>query len=298
MKLQTLSFIKYLLTSIILLFSIHFAQAQSVDITIMKKFEDSLCKYADSFIHTPLPMDKAAYNEKFIKTLRNALSQPNAYAYGFDSLKNIIHIIEPSDKKFKIFNWVLIVSNFHRRYYGAIQKNDGTLIPLFDNSKTIEEEGRQNEVLTEKDWYGCEYYNIHKITTKNGTDMYAIFGYNNNAFYSKKKILDHIYFNEKGEIRFGAPIIQMPQGTLHRYIMEYKKESIANLNYNKDEKKIIFDRLASDIGDPNKKYTYVPVGQLDGFQWDGEKWNFLQDAIPVLRLQDGQAPIDGVFPNR
>lgn len=276
------------------------AAAQAVDVAAMKQYEDTLCRYADSFIHTPLPMDKAAYNEKFVKTLRLALAQPNAYQYGFDSLKNIIHILEPADKKFKIFNWVLVVSNFHRRYYGAILMNDakGTLVPLFDNGTKIEDEQRMNEVLTAKDWYGCEYYNIMKLPLKGGTDMYTIFGYNNNAFYSKKKVLDHMYFTENGEVRFGAPVIQMPMGIINRFVLEYKKESIVNLNYNADEKKIIFDRLASDIGDPNKKHTYVPIGQMDGFKWAGDKWEFVADAIPVLRLKDGEAPIDGVFPNR
>lgn len=267
--------------------------------SVMKKYEDSLVIYADSMLRSFLPIDKAEYNEKFVKLLRIALEQPGSYNYPFDSLKTVIHILQPEDKRFRIFNWVIAPSDFHRRYYGAIQMNskDLKLFPLYDHSGQLEEEGRGLASVSNKEWYGCEYYNIVKVPTQDA-DVYALFGYNNNAMYSKKKILDHLTFNETGNPVFGLPIIAVPGGIINRFILEYKKESIVNLNYNAEEKKIIFDRVASEVGDPKKRYTYVPVGQMDGFTWNGKEWQFISDAIPVLRLQDGQAPIDGVFQDR
>jgi hypothetical protein len=53
---------------------------------------------------------------------------------------------------------------------------------------------------------------------------------------------------------------------------------------------VYFDRLASDVNDPNRKYTYVPSGQYDGFKWEGDQWQFKQDLIPVQDLGDGKAP--------
>ncbi len=65
---------------------------------------------------------------------------------------------------------------------------------------------------------------------------------------------------------------------------------------NKDEKKVIFDRLTSDVGDDSKRFTFVPTGHLAGFELRGGMWQVVEDAIPVLKLRDGEAPLDGVFP--
>lgn len=267
--------------------------------TKLAKIEDSLIIYADSLRIGIIPQEKAYYNERFVRLLKQALTEPNSYLYPFDRLKDYIHIIYPEDNAFRIFNWVVIVNDFSRRYYGAIQMNAPELIlyPLLDYSEELEDKGRALEQVTNKEWYGGEIYNIYKLpgVTEQGQPVYAIFLYNNNAVFSKKKILDHMVILPSGPV-FGLPIIQLPEATLNRLIIEYKKEAFVNLNYNKEEKKIIFDRTASEIGDPNKRFTYVPTGNMDGFVLQKGKWMYVPDAIPIMRLRDGEAPIDGVFP--
>lgn len=263
-------------------------------------YEDSLIVYADSLRLSVLPMDKAEYNEKFSVMLKKVLEMPESQKHTFSRLKEHIHIVQPQDNAFRIFNWVVVVSEFQRKYFGIVQmlgSDKNQLYPLIDKSVQLEDNGNALDVVSNKEWYGCEFYNILPLKLKNGTKIYALFGYNNNAVQSKKKILDHMYFSENGPM-FGMPIIQTPGGIINRLIIEYKKEAYVSLNYNEEEKKIIFDRTASEIGDPKKRYTYISTGNLDGFEWRNDMWNFIQDAIPVLRLQDGQAPIDGVFPNR
>ena len=55
---------------------------------------------------------------------------------------------------------------------------------------------------------------------------------------------------------------------------------------------IIFDKLVSQINDPNRKYTFAPTGQYDGLRWENERWNYVSDLIPVTILKDGEAPED------
>lgn len=268
--------------------------------SLIERLEDSMVSYADSMRFGVIPQEKAYYNERFVRLLRKALEEPNSYAYPFSRLQEYIRIIYPDDKTFRIFNWVVIVNDFSRRYYGAIQLNtpELKLYPLLDYSEELEANGRALEQVTNREWYGGEVYNIYKLpnVSEQGQPVYALFTYNNNALYSKKKILDHLVILPSGPI-FGLPIIQTPEATINRLIIEYKKEAFVNLNFNKDEQKIIFDRTASEIGDPAKRFTYVPTGQLDGFVLQNGRWLFVPDAIPVLKLKDGQAPIDGVFPN-
>lgn len=265
----------------------------------ISKLEDSLVIYADSLRFGIIPEEKAKLNEKFVRALRKALSYPNSFEYPFERLQNYIHIITPEDKTFRIFNWVVLINEFGRRYYGAVQMNspEMKIYPLLDYSEELESTGRALEKLTNKEWYGGEIYNIYKLpgVMENGSPVYAIFSYNNNAMYSKKKIFDHMVITDQGPV-FGLANIVTPQATINRLILEYKKEALVNLNFNKEEKKVIFDRLASDIGDASKRFTYVPTGQMDGFQLIDGRWHFVPDAIPILRLRDGQAPIDGVFP--
>ncbi|MBX9449454.1 MAG: hypothetical protein KL787_06945 [Taibaiella sp.] len=265
------------------------------------KLEDSMIIYADSLRFGVIMEEKARLNEKFVRALRKALDYPNSYEYPFERLKEYIRIIVPEDNSFRIFNWVVLINEFSRRYYGAIQMNSPELklYPLLDYSEELESNGRALDKLTHKEWYGGEIYNIYKLPNvlENGLPVYAVFSYNNNAVYSKKKIFDHMVVTEQGPV-FGLPIIVTPEATINRLIVEYKKEAFVNLNFNKDEQKVIFDRVSSEIGDPTKRFTYVPTGHMDGFQLKEGKWRFVPDAIPIMKLQDGQAPIDGVFPNR
>ena len=45
-------------------------------------------------------------NNGFTKELLEVLQYPNSYNYPFDSLKTI-SILQPEDKKFKLFNWII-----------------------------------------------------------------------------------------------------------------------------------------------------------------------------------------------
>lgn len=277
------------------------AQNDTLERSQLDLYEDTLIVYADSIRFSILPIEKAEFNEKFSVLLKKVLEMPESLKHPFSRLKNHIHIIEPDDKSFRIFNWLVIVSEYQRKYYGIIQMLNNSespiLFPLIDKSVQLEESNNALSVVSNKEWYGCEFYNILTLKLKNGSKIYALFGYNNNAIQSKKKILDHLYFTESGPM-LGLPIIETPNGVINRLIIEYKKEADVSLNYNKEEKKVIFDRTHSEIGDPKKRYTYVPTGNLDGFEWKNDKWNFVMDAVPILYLQDGQAPIDGVFRNR
>lgn len=259
-------------------------------------FEDTMLRYADSVLGAPMPDERAAYCYKLAGTMRRALMMPDSYKFPFKRLGERIHVVSSPDGAFRIFNWVVVVSNFQRQYFGILQTAEGKMFPLYDRSDSLEKNGLAQSQTTAKDWYGAEIYNI--LANKVGKDqVYTVFGYNSNAYYSKRKLIDMMILETSGP-RFGIPLIQTQNGTVGRFILEYKKEAYVNLNYNNDEKKIIFDQLVSEVGDPNKKYTYVPAGQMEGFLWQGDHWQFVANPIPILKLKDGQAPIDGVIPNR
>ncbi len=263
----------------------------------LKVLEDSLISLADSMSQAPIPDFRTGYCEQFVKTLVRTLKIPGSYTYPFDSLRKKINIIAPEDNSFRIFNWAIAYSDVRLRYYAAIQMQgeELKLYPLYDNSDLLSK-ANEDSVLNARQWMGCLFYNI--ITKKvEGENIYCMFGLNDGNPISTKKIIDPMYFTDKGPM-FGAPIFAInseknPSAGVNRFILEYKKGVQVGLNWDESLGAILFDELVSQINDPNRKYTYIPTGQYNGLRWMQDKWRVVQDLIPVLNLKDGEAPSGG-----
>ena len=254
--------------------------------------EDTLVLLADSMYNAFIPDQRIEYCDKFVRTLVRALKTENSYQYTFPKLKDKINIIAPDDKAFRVFNWVIAPSEVARRYYGAIQMagSELKLYPLVDYTSELGK-GAVDSVLTKGKWFGALYYRILKSEGE-GDPVYTFIGLNASSPIANKKVMDPLRFTENG-IVFGAPIfsIKTEKGQpLNRFILEYKKDVQAAMNWDESLKMVYFDRLVSSINDPARKYTYVPSGQYDGFRWSGGQWQYVQDLIPVQEFKDGEAP--------
>lgn len=266
---------------------------------IIVENEKELVQLADSMLRSPIPDDRPDFGFRFAKLLKVTLDIEGSAQYPFDSLSQKIHIIQPEDKSFRIFNWLVQPGNFMIRYYGIIQRKDGKLFPLLNYSDRIEVDQAQNASLNINKWYGGEYYNIKDVTVGK-QKYYVLFGWNRDGSYSYKKFLDVLYFADD-DAWFGAPLFNIPSADgrrmqkLSRVIWEYKPGSSFSLNYDPQLKMITFDRMRSEINNPLRKNSYVPTGQTDGLKWEKNQWVFVNEAIPILHLEDGGAPIDGVL---
>lgn len=261
----------------------------------IKMVEDSLLLTADSMYNAFLPDDRPMYTQRFVKQLLNALKEPNSWAYDFPKLQEEINIIYPEDKSFRIFNWVIAPDMNTRRYYGAIQLpgEELKLFPLIDMSLGINK-CEQDTVLRNSQWYGGIIYKImpHEV---DGQKVYTLFTYNGASPLSNKKVMDPMILTNKGPV-FGMPIFDVPSTCapgqpIKRYVMEYKKDVQASMNWDNDYSAIVFDHLVSQSNDPNRKYTYVPSGEYDGFRWKGNKWSFVKNLIPIDVRENGEAPV-------
>ncbi len=271
------------------------------DTNQLSQIEDTLVSLADSMLQNTIPDERIEYCVRFVAQLRVALETPASYGYPFTKLSEKIHILRPEDNSFRIFNWMIAPTTTLRRYYGVVQMAgpEGAYYPLKDFSSNLEAKG-ETAILKDGQWYGCEYYRMQSQVI-DGRQMYLLFGLNSDGITSNRKLLDVLSFTENGPV-FGAPVFMLPAEnesgparTLSRFILEYKKNAQVFLNYDNEKKMILFNRLASDINDPNRKGTYAPTGQTDGLRWENGRFVFVKDAIPILRLKDGQAPIDGVM---
>lgn len=256
--------------------------------------EDTLLALSDSMYHAFMIEERQQYCERFVRTLVRALKAPHSYRYDFPRLREHINIISPEDRSFRIFNWVIETSEISLRYYGAIQMNSETLklYPLIDYAAQFGK-AEEDTVLKGGQWYGALYYRIISRKVPEGV-IYTLFGKNASGLLSDKKILDPLQITDSGPV-FGAPIFdvsstQIPGQRIQRFILEYRKDAIASINWDTDLNAICFDKLVSQVNDPNRKYTFVPSGEYDGFRWQGNQWTYTQDLIPIQVFKDGDAP--------
>ncbi|NML38349.1 hypothetical protein HHL17_14170 [Chitinophaga sp. G-6-1-13] len=242
---------------------------------------------------------REAATEQFIPALVRALKTPWSFRFPFDSLRTV-SIQYPQDSSFRVFTWALERETGFYRHYGAIQMNtpDGQLklFPLFDISDYIT---NTDTIAGNKAWYGCLYYNIVQRHYFN-QEYYTLFGWDANNPRSQKKLVEMLTF-KNGTPVFGGPFFSyaedsVPKPSRNRLIIEYKKESTATLNYNKELDMIVFDHLISETNEPAKKYTYVSDMDYEGFKWKGGKWvhvnKIFHDAIPLGKGAPVPQPLD------
>lgn len=276
------------------------AKAQSISPEDMEKFhimEDSMLITVDSMAEAFLPDTHIMYSERMVRQLVRTLKLNGSYYYPFTKLKDKINIIYSDDDAFRIFNWSINTSEVTHRYYGAIQMNQPTL-KLYGLSDLSEEivKGGQDSILTGGRWFGALYFKIlgHEVQ---GRKYYTLFGFSEEGIVSNKKLLDVLSFTDHG-IEFGAPIFGLASSDIqnkpiNRFILEYKKGVHVSMNWDAEKQLIVFDDLASEVNDPNRKYTFVPTGQYNCFRWQGDNWTFIPNFMPVQILDDGQAPGGG-----
>jgi hypothetical protein len=265
------------------------------DMEKFRKMEDSLVVAADSMYEAFLPDMRVTYSERFARQLVRTLKLPNSYLYTFDSLQKLISIIYSDDNTFRIFNWGIEPAKLTKRYYGAIQlmQPQLKLIGLNDYSEQADK-GLEDSVFSGGKWFGALYYRIMSQTVQ-GRKVYTMFGLNAGGLLSNRKVLDPMVFTPSGGVSFGAPIFSIgsrnfPGKPINRFVLEYKKDVTASMNWDPEKQMIVFDKLTSVTNDPARKYTFVPSGQYDGFIWGNEVWNYRKELVDINVLQDGQAP--------
>jgi hypothetical protein len=259
----------------------------------IQRMEDTLVFLADSMKLSPIPESRVSGSYAFIKKMRTFLQNKESFSFPAKKLSEKISIIQPEDKKFKIYTWDVVRSNTQLRHYGALQLADGSFQPLIDVSDQVIH-GAEDSTFFNMRWYGAIYYNVIKKTV--GTqDAYFLFGYNGNTVDEEKKVVEPFGFDRSGRAIFGAPVFAIREKNRARpkmrFLLRYQKRAKISLNYDKERDMIIFDHCESSVGDQHKKNTFVPDGTYDGFKWDGRYWQFVRDAVRIQNLPPGQAPV-------
>ncbi|MBC8034767.1 MAG: hypothetical protein H7Y03_11515 [Chitinophagaceae bacterium] len=265
------------------------------DLKTLRLKQDSLQQQADSMINSVYTAKRFIADSNFVKTLVRALKINNSFYFPFDSLQTISRLYAP-DSTFRIFTWQLKKDEYMYLQKGAIQvrTNDGALklFPLFDASMFTSKP--LDSVRTKKNWIGAIYYKII-LKEYNGKKYYTLLGFDDFSVASNRKWMEVLSFGADGEPVFGGPLITFKEDTakvkpvLHRFNIEYKKEARTTFNYNPELDIIIYDHLMSETEQPERKESYIPDGDFEGFKWKDGQWVHVNQVFN-FKLKEGEFP--------
>lgn len=259
--------------------------------------EDSLKSLSDSIVNGANPAIRLRADSQFVRTLVRALKVPYSFYYPFDSLFTISRLYAP-DSSFRIITWQYKKDDYLYLQEGAIQINqpDGSLklFPLFDVSMFTAKP--LDSVRTRRNWIGAIYYRIIMKTWQE-RKFYTLLGFDDYSRDSNKKWLEVLTFSHSGEPMFGGPYISFQEDSIrrpmqYRFNIEYKKEASTRFNYDPELDMIMYDHLIPEGDNPERKDSYVPDGDFEGFKWQDGRWVHVDKKIFNYKVKDGAFPMD------
>ena len=251
-------------------------------------YNDSLKTIIKNLYASSTDEDKHKYNDQLIVTFNKALKMSGSFSYPFDSITDI-GILNSPDHMLRIFNWNIPLNDGTHEYYGflyckqiqvkklsmfeKVSTETYKVFPLKDVSKNISTP--ENYISDNNKWYGMLYYTIIPKRMKNKKTSYTLLGWDGNDKFSKKKIIDVLSFDNKGNPVFGGSIFNTLKGTKKRVVFEYDATCTMSLKYNKDKDSIIFDHLVPTQPQLEGQYQYYCTDfTYDGFGFKNGKWNY------------------------
>ncbi len=284
------------LLALLTAFNVHAQRLVKSNYTQLAKAEDTLKTYARNMIIDRDANVRFAADSQFIRSLVRLLRTPYSFDYPFDSLETVSRVYAP-DSTFRVFSWQYSRDENYYRQRGAIQVRtaDGSLklYPLLDMSEFTT--APQDSVRTPQNWIGAIYYGII-MKTHNNKKYYTLLGFDDNNLRSTRKWIEVLTFDEAGRPIFGGPTFTVKNDQLKntttstRFLLEYKKEGRARMNYDREMDMIVYDHLISEDNTPDRPYTMVPDGDYEGFRWADGRWVHVEKVFD-FKLKDGEAPI-------
>jgi hypothetical protein len=212
------------------------------------------------------------------KLFSENLIRKESYSYPFTKIKGV-SVLQPADKKFKIFTWELFIDDNHYKQFGIIQTSEEKVFVLNDKSEEIKQ--AEFSKLKYDNWYGALYYHIQPFAVSKTETQYLLLGRDSYNFFERRKVVEILYFDPAGKPRFGNSLIQVKDGfgkmrNVCRFFLQYSVAASVLLRYDNEHKMIIFDHLVRGAslleGGPPVNF---PDGSFNGLKCEKGRWEFV-----------------------
>jgi len=228
-------------------------------------------------------------NYAAIRTLIQILTIPSNHSLSFDSIQSL-SVLEAPDKSFRLFSWVVPQEPGSWRHFGCVltREKKPRIIGLIDQSDKYLD--RNDTSFGSKAWYGQIYYSIiPKVQKFSGHTCYTLLGFDHHEPFSRRKTIDFLWFDDAGDVHFGAPLLETEEKDYHRYWIEFSSEASAAMRYDEELEAIVFDYLAPrNARNKGLFFDYVPDGTFDAFVFRKKAWEFRADVDARLRNIKGE----------
>lgn len=258
-----------------------------------KKALEQLVYHADVMTHAEMSKHRLYSMEIFNDTFRSLLNQAQSFDYSFDELKWISKMT-PEDNSFRIFTWEVVVTENEYRYFGILQKSDGTVFELTDDFAHAED--LLTEEFSYENWLGAFYYNMMEMNQESGEKYYLLFGLNKWNAGENVKLADVLFFSKEGIPYFGKPVFKwsaegMPDVYHNRILTRYSSDAQVSLNYNPGMAMIITDHLVRRMSRlPGQSETMVPDGSYIAYEYRNDYWNRI-DQLENEIMESAPRPV-------
>ncbi|MGA3015255.1 MAG: hypothetical protein ABSD71_14600 [Bacteroidales bacterium] len=219
---------------IVFLFSVFSFSLLAQEEMNLSAAENLLVSIEKKILKTDNDSVRQSLNLIFKEKLRTTLELPGSFSYPFDSLKKLAKLTS-QDKKFRIYNWNIPISNGSNLYFCFFQIQEKSnkalykIIELRDRSDSIPEPEHSN--LSSADWYGALYYKLITEKTDNGK-IYTLLGWEGKDLTEMQKIIEIVTFDENDLPHFGKAIFnKYKTGQNKRVIFRYSPVSSMVLRY-------------------------------------------------------------------
>lgn len=246
--------------------------------------QDSVYGLYVDFVRAVKPELKAEACKKFSEGLKVALLADVKGEMTFDSLQKYKVMIQSEDKQVRIFTWDLEAEDGTHTFYGFIhsyarKQRKYETYPLIDRSEGMRDP--ENAILDNTKWFGAYYYQIVFVKHKK-KKYYVLLGWDGNNRISNKRLIDVLYFTDKGFPKFGDAIFTTENGKVKkRVIFEYQAGLFMALRYEADREAIVFDHLSPSNPSLEGQYSfYGPDFTYDMLQFKDGKWLYVKDILP------------------
>lgn len=246
--------------------------------------QDSVFNLYIDFARSVKPELKNENSKKFANGLKLALTADTKGELSFDSLQKYKVMILSPDKQVRIFTWDVEAEDGTHMFYGFIhayvrkQKKFETYL-LNDKSEGMKDP--ENAILDNTKWFGAYYYQIIFVKHKR-KKYYVLLGWDGNNRISNRRLIDVLYFTDKGFPKFGDMIFSSESGkTRRRVIFEYQAGLFMALRYEEDREGIVFDHLSPPNPNLEGQYSfYGPDFSYDMLQFKDGKWLYVKNVLP------------------
>ncbi len=252
----------------LLLWSFQAQATTMVDSSTLAKAEIIMQQLSEEVRTNQVQNIRVESSRKLEELLEETLKKEGTFDYDFSKIEGVSILQAGENPTFRIFTWQLYLDENDYQYRGFIQKKDGQVFKLEDQSDMMG--GVEFNTFKPDSWYGALYYNLHAFEN-DGQECYLLFGYDAYSFFSHRKVLDVLYFDAKGRPVFGKTVLEMKDGRaqlrqVKRMLLEYSSTVSVTLNYNEEQDIILYDHLIYGSPIRGERPTNVPDGSYCGMR--------------------------------